>query len=135
MWPWPWGSRKYALNRLLSEIPSSEVEGATRAAERHAPPVYPSLTYTEASPVWILLYDHIRRGQISPHHLRRMRDIDLEFIAAAVTSEAHLDPKEAPKLQGNTARAMRELSRRYTIRAGIAVASFAGTVTILTRYG
>ncbi len=141
MWPWPWGSRKYGLNKLLREVDADEVEAAKSESEKHPSGqhasgeptslVYKKLTYTEQNYLWVLLYRHMRRGQISPDHLRRMRDVDLEYIAGSIHLD--LDKDVEAKLQGNIARATRELSRRYAVRTGMAVTAFAVFLALLTR--
>ncbi len=80
------------------------------------------LIYTEQNYLWTLLYSHLRKGQIQPQHLRRMRAADLEYIAAA-TTHVHdkLDEGEKAKLHGNIARATRELQRRYTVLTGLVI--------------
>ena len=134
-WPWPWGSRKYRLDKLVDEVAEPGRKRADEAAASHhsrghkckkhpdgvsTSLVYPTLTFTEQNPQWTLLYDHMRRGQIDPDHLRRMRNLDLEYIAAGYFHE-DLCKDEKAKLSGNMARATRELQRRLAVRTGMGV--------------
>jgi hypothetical protein len=105
-------------------------------------PTLPALPYTEGNPEWTMLYNHIRIGQIRPERIRRMRRVDLEFIAANVGRPIGPTPNpyavgpgvdriferqrgdmEASemKLAGNVARAARELQRRDTFRSSFLV--------------
>jgi hypothetical protein len=112
---------------------------AKSMAERHAAPVIPGLRYTETNYRWILLYEHVQRGQIDPRILRRMRRDDLEYLAghpsphpalleAVGTPEQVADARgRAMKIVENITRATRELERRaarraYAWSAGIAAA-------------
>lgn len=124
----PWGARSYRLDRLMeAEAGDSRVIRAKEGAAAHEPPaVYNRLTYTEQNYLWTLLYGHLRKGQIEPQHLRRMRAADLEYIAAASTYvHEQLNEGEKAKLHGNIARATRELNRRYTVLTGLVIAASA----------
>lgn len=126
--PWEWG--KVELRHLLEGVAAERVDEATRAAKGHEPPpVIPGLDYTEQNPEWVLLYDHSKRGQISPRHLRRMRDIDLEYLAGASQTHPELPPDEAAKVLGNIARATRELNRRYACRTAVVVTLLAAVLS------
>lgn len=132
----PWGASNYRLDRLLdASADDSRVLRAKEAANGHEhPAVYKRLTYTEQNYLWTLLYSHLRKGQIEPQHLRRMRAADLEYIAAAPTYvHEKLSEGEKAKLSGNIARATRELSRRYTVLTGLVIAASAAILGALAR--
>lgn len=101
------------------------------------------LPFTEGEPRWVLLYDHIRIGQIDPRKMRRMCRDDLEFLAGMtqphpilLQSDQGMD--QAAKLLGNVARANHVLARRNALRVGLAgavvgaiVATVAGVIAQL----
>lgn len=127
--------RSISLSDLLVDVPAGDanthgtVEWAKEMAKRNAPPVFPALTYTETNYQWILLYEHVQRGQIDPRVLRRMKTGDLEYLAghpsphpdlieAVGTPEQRADARgRAIKIVENITRATRELQRRSARRA------------------
>jgi len=119
--------RRIDLAALEAKLPARDREVVVRLKTAEPQPVIPSLLYTEANREWIALYRHCERGQISPKILRRMKNIDLEYLAGAPTpaelyrlhgyeSGTHPESAEliASKLQANVTRATRELQRRYS---------------------
>ena len=103
------------------------VHNARTAAADHQPkPLYPRLDFTEQRYERTLLYNHCRRGQISPRHLRRMHDVDLEYLAGS--AHPTMNPDEASKLIPNITRATHALQRRYALRATFAVTVVAAAI-------
>lgn len=127
--------REINLDDLLADVPTGDagshgtVEWAKAMAKQNSAPVIPGLTYTETNYQWILLYEHVQRGQIDPRVLRRMRTDDLEYLAghpsphpdlleAVGTPEQKADARgRAIKIVENITRATRELERRSARRA------------------
>jgi hypothetical protein len=137
------------LDRLLRRIdivdavdPTSLALARKDAAESERGKI-PSLPFTEGDPRWLLLYDHIRIGQIDPRRMRRMCRDDLEFLAGMaqphpvfLQSDQGMD--QVTKLLGNVARANHVLARRNALRVGLAattvgaiVATVAGAIARL----
>lgn len=119
--------RRLHLSHLIADVPERVVEDARAAAASAQEAVYPALLYTETNVEWVLLYEHIGRGQIRPDVLRRMRRSDLEYLAGHPAPHPDLvDPPpeadragargRAMKIVENIARASRELDRRYAVR-------------------
>lgn len=141
-----WRLRKLNIEGLLADVAEGDAEThgtvawAKAAAGRHAPPVIPGLAYTESNHRWVLLYEHVQRGQIDPRVLRRMHRDDLEYLAghpsphpelleAVGTPEQVADARgRAMKIVENIARASRELDRRATRRAYVWSAGIAAAV-------
>jgi hypothetical protein len=127
-----WLSRrkKVRLEELVTAAPTDQIEQAKEAARSQRKEVYPALHYTEREYLWVLLYEHIQRGQIHPDVLRRMRTCDLEYIAGHPLPHPDLIPAHegdspeetsarrgrAMKIVENVTRATRELERRSTAR-------------------
>jgi hypothetical protein len=138
--------RKIVLEELVAALPPEQREDARSDVEKAAAPFIPRLPYTEAKLEWVALYKHCQRGQIDPSVLRRMKDIDLEYLAgspplaeiyrlkAAGTSneEQHSIHLKASKLHANTTRATRELQRRYAIRIGATIAALSLLLSVVT---
>ena len=130
----------------LEAASSAEHRDVITELEASAPQaVLPTLEYTEGRREWIALYRHCERGQISPKVLRRMRDVDLEYLAGAPTpadlyrhygyeSGTHPEAAEliASKLQANVIRATRELQRRYSRNLAWSIAALSGSIAILS---
>lgn len=112
------------------------------AAENNKQPSLPAFAFTESLPEWVLLYNLVREGQISPKILKNMRRADLYYIAGHTFPHPALtrpkdkeeftmykawlvqdDPEQrwdqVTKIQGNAARAKMELERRNFIWASI----------------
>jgi hypothetical protein len=111
---------------------------------------------------WALLYRHIQFGQIEPNVLRKMRRVDLEYLAGhpamhpelldpppPPTSESDDAPAEAEesavvwraeqrgrgmKIIENVARASRELERRTQWRVAVFTTSVAAAAGLLGAY-
>jgi hypothetical protein len=129
--------RKLLLEDLIAALPAEEQDYLRADAAASPTPYMPTLEYTEAKPEWIALYMHCSRGQIDPSVLRRMRDIDLEYLAASpppadfyrlAVDDASREQRrgielQIDKLHANTTRATRELQRRYAFRIGSALAA------------
>jgi hypothetical protein len=126
MWPW-------RIDILEGVNPAgSAFRSARAAAATSETPLLPALGFTEAEPRWVLLYDHIRTGQIHPSKLRRMPRGDLEFIVAhrpgPVPDDGSTDlarqrreaaVKANQKLMGNVARAEVVLRRRDVTQSSL----------------
>lgn len=104
---------------ILENANETELSNARTAAEKHENDLLPRLGYTEQKPEWVLLYEHIKRGQITPEDIKHMHRIDLEYIAGMSSSPPELKEDEAAKLRENVARASAELQRRNTVRTGL----------------
>ena len=116
--------RRIDLHALLADVSAEEREGATEAARARDAEVYRQLTYTEGRPEWVLLYEHIQRGQIDPNLIRRMATADLRYVAGHSQMHPELlnskgTAEEVRRAQGramkaveNGARASWELQRR-----------------------
>lgn len=79
-----------------------------------------TLPFTEENYKFVLLYDHMRVGQISPKSMRRLQRKYLDYMAGMDFPHPDLqkDNTEAlTKLQGNVSRARYELSKRNLIWA------------------
>jgi hypothetical protein len=128
--------RKIDLQALLSELSPDDRRTVEWDYEHRAEAVLPALPYTEDKRTWIALYLHCRAGQIDPAVMRRMKAIDLEYLAGnqlpaelyrlygeTQSREERLAAElQAAKLNANVTRATRELQRRYAIRIGGLVA-------------
>ena len=122
---WP----RLNLANLIEQVQPDRVDWARAEATKHEAPIYPGLPYTESQYEWVLLYEHIQRGQIHPNTLKRMRRVDLEYLAGHPMPHPGLvDPTglsddqlehargRAMKIVENVARATRELDRRSNWR-------------------
>lgn len=134
-WFLPWGSRKFRLDQLEVD-PKRRTEAESSAAAHESrghddgsasSRVYTALEFTEMNPQLTLLYDHLKAGQISPEYLRKMRNVDLEYIAAGGV-HGRLGTDEQAKLAGNMTRATRELQRRLAVRTGVGAVLLAGAI-------
>jgi hypothetical protein len=123
--PRPW--RRLYLSHLIADVPQDAVEDARAVAAGAQDAVYPGLPFTETNFEWVLLYEHIGRGQIRPEVLRLMRRADLQYLAGHPAPHPDLiDPPpgadraaargRAMKIVENIARASRELDRRDALR-------------------
>jgi hypothetical protein len=111
---WPWQID------LLKNVDPDKLKDAQAAVSNHEhPDSLPSLRYTEHNPAWVLLYKEIKTSQIHPSTLKRMRRIDLEYLAGMNDSPPDLSDKESAKLRENVARATHELNRRNQLWAGL----------------
>lgn len=118
------------MTESVSQADRAFAEGE---AKKHGDPVYPSLTYTEAHPEWVLLYMHMRRGQIEPKKLKRLRNVDLEYMAAHPSPHPALLQDDgaigqAMKIVENVTRATRVLQGRAQVRAAVIVAAIAAGI-------
>jgi hypothetical protein len=138
--------RKLRLDELVAALPPEQREEARIGVDDAPTPVIAALPYTEARLEWMALHRHCQRGQIDPSVLRRMKDIDLEYLAGSpplaelsrlkatnVSQEQqqaiHL---KASKLHANITRATRELQRRYAIRIGATIAVLSLLLSLIT---
>jgi hypothetical protein len=138
--------RKLRLDELVAALPPDQRDEARSGAEASPTPLIPSLPYTEARLEWMALYRHCQRGQIDPSILRRMKDIDLEYLAGspplaelsrlkatgASQEQQQSIHLKAAKLHANITRATRELQRRYAIRIGATIAVLSLLLTVIT---
>jgi hypothetical protein len=127
--------RKILLEDFAATLSAEQQEFVQRVRNKSPKPYIATLPYTEHRIEWIILHEHCMRGQMDPSTLRRLRDIDLEYLAAVPHPDwyrVHRQPTsleeqqrvelQIAKLQANVTRATRELQRRYTIRIGAAIA-------------
>jgi hypothetical protein len=134
-WLTPKRHRKILLEDLAATLAADQQDFVQRVHDSSPKPYIPRLPYTENRIEWIILHEHCVRGQMDPSTLRRLRDIDLEYLAAVPhpdwyrleTQSVSAEEKQRvelqiSKLQANMTRATRELQRRYTIRIGAAIA-------------
>jgi hypothetical protein len=137
--------RKVLLDELVAALPAEQRDDVCAGVDNAPTPFIPALSYTEARPEWVALYEHCRRGQIDPSIMRRMRDIDLEYLAASPPvdldrvkaegvsrGEQALIYRRSIKLQANVTRATRELQRRYTLRIGATIAALSLLLSVAT---
>lgn len=114
---------------LLEDVDPIRLSEAVKLAEAHKAPTIPALPYTEGNPVWVLLYDHCREGQIRPSDVRRMRRQDLEYLAGHIVPHPDLlggeGKDQGAKLIGNASRANAELQRRNLRQNALLAATFA----------
>lgn len=144
LWRRPW-----ELWSITDNVDGGDLRAAKKAAKSSRAPILKKLPYTEGNYRWTLLYNHAREGQIDPSVMKRMRRMDLEYLAGMdfphpdlvepryksepqkVAEERHA---QITKLQGNVSRAKAELSRRNlwmtTLTAAVAVL-FAGILGAL----
>jgi hypothetical protein len=129
--------RKLHLEKLVAALSAEQRDWARGGVDNAPVPFIPELEYTESRIEWVALYAHCQRGQIDPSILRRMRDVDLEYLAASPPPAEYYRLKadggsreeqlarqlKAAKLHANVTRATRELQRRYTIRIGVTIAA------------
>lgn len=94
------------------------------------------LPYTENNPNWTLLYNHIRKGQIDPRKMSRMRREDLDYLAGMENPHLDLSKDELAKLNGNVSRAKQEINNRnlcwtmfFTVSAAIIGAYIGGVIS------
>ena len=127
---------KIDLEALVAELPADRRRSVEWDYEHRPKPVLPALPYTEAKRKWIALYQHCQLGQIDPTVLRRMKDVDLEYLpgsappaelyrlyAESTSRDQQLAAElQAEKLNANVIRATRELQRRYAVRIGALIA-------------
>src|ERR1039457_4278563 len=73
-WQWPAGY-------IIKGVNEDARKEAQRAAQARKHGKLPNLPFTEGNVTWVLLYDHVRVGQIDPSALRHMRREDLEYLA------------------------------------------------------
>lgn len=126
-----WRARRLRLEDLVVDVDPKLVAKAKEAAAGHGPAIYPQLRYTEREYLWVLLYEHLQRGQLHPETIKRMRTVDLEYVAGHPLPHPDLIPVQpgdtpaktserrgrAMKLVENVARATRELEHRSSQRA------------------
>ncbi len=67
--------------RIPDGLSSEVINDAKEAAKNHPKGVIAKMPYTEKDYEWVILYDHIRSGQITPWAMRNMRRKDLYFLA------------------------------------------------------
>jgi hypothetical protein len=75
--------RKLHLDELVAALPADQRDWARGAVDNAPVPFIPELPFTEMRIEWVALHAHCQRGQIDPSILRRMRDVDLEYLAAS----------------------------------------------------
>jgi hypothetical protein len=96
----------------MDAVDPEEVSKAKAAADSHPAPVYPQLSYTEGHYEWALLYRHSQFGQIDPEILRKMRRVDLEYMAGHPAMHPELlDPPPLPRANEHDAPAEAEIAR------------------------
>jgi hypothetical protein len=112
-------------------VSPKDIESAKKDADKHPLGAIKSLPFTESNYEWVLLYKHIRVGQITPWAMRNMRRKDLYYLAGLTFPHPALaqpdDPKyvmfqigeresvrweQLTKIQGNAIRAQVELRYR-----------------------
>jgi hypothetical protein len=113
---------------ILEGVSEDNRKGAAEAISQREKEILPALSYTEAEPRWVLLYDHARRGQIRPEKIRRMYRADLEYLAGMAQPHEQLSKDEAAKLLGNVARAARQLQVRNSFWIGAVSALLGATI-------
>lgn len=79
----PLGQKRPPLDlaELVSTLPDEKRQLVDRIHTRRPAPFFPdALGYTEGKREWVALWEHCKLGQINPGDLRRMDDLDLEFM-------------------------------------------------------
>ncbi len=124
------------LAKEFARAPVDARELAESMAKDAPAPVIPGLPYTESRWEWALLRRHAANGQIDPAFIRRLRTVDLEYLAGwgelNPTQLANAETKaQEVKVVENAVRASRELQRRATMSAAMSmtfIAAFVGVV-------
>lgn len=78
-----------------------------------------------------LIYDHIRKGQITPEYVRLMKMDDLIYIAAHTDPNSTLGPDQMARVKANAIRAKQEIDRRNRKKQLIVTAIVASLAAIL----
>lgn len=73
---------------------------------------YLDIPFTEKNPEATLLYDHIRKGQITPEFIRKIKTDDLIYIAGHTEPNSELKADELARVRANAIRAQQEINRR-----------------------
>ena len=66
---------------MSAGLDKDSIKKAKNSAEKHPIGIIKNLPFTESHYEWVILYEHIRKGQITPWAMRNMRRKDLYFIA------------------------------------------------------
>lgn len=86
------------------------------------------IPFIEKDPGATLLYAHIRKGQITPEYIRKLKRDDLIYIAGHMEpNAAKLGPDEKARIKANAIRAQQELERR-SIRKNLLVTAIVAFV-------
>lgn len=127
----------YRIN-IVDGVSDRVLASARKAAAAHKSGTISNLRYTENKPEWVLLYEHIKNGQIHPDDMKHMRKADLEYLSGMSTNPPGLDILQSAKLQENVARAVSELNRRNSakiaVTAALIGAGIGALATLLAQY-
>ena len=105
--------KKIAVEDRLRNTPGAKKfmkdisESALKHDEGHL-----DIPFIEKGAVANLIYDHIRKGQITPEYIRLMNTDDLIYIAGHTEPNSTLDPDQMARIKANAIRAKQEIDRR-----------------------
>lgn len=132
---------------FLKDVDPAEIDRAKQAASKSDRGILSkTLPFSEENFRYVLLYDHLRRGQITPRAMWRMKREDLDYIAGMdfphpdlsgpIKKDEHIADVGVrhgvlTKLQGNVSRAKYELSKLNLIWATLltALAAVFGSIS------
>lgn len=151
---WPFTFPRHNLSKLIDRVPDEELETRWRQIERHPDgPLH--IPYTEHRIRFVALRLHATKGQIDPAYLRRMRNIDLEYLAGStepfgrgdwatrskISASSSIKSRdeatasiESLKVAENAIRAERELNRRTAIRSTVLSAVVGAGAALVVSY-
>lgn len=91
--------------RISNGLPLKDIKSAKESADAHRSGIIKNLPFTESNYEWVLLYNHIGVGQITPWAMRNMRRKDLYYLAGLTFPHPALAQPDNPKYQAWSLRA------------------------------
>lgn len=124
--------KKIVIEDRLRNTPEAKkhMSGILESASNHDEG-YLDIPFIEKGVGANLIYDHIRKGQITPEYIRLINTDDLIYIAGHTEPNSTLDPDEMARVKANAIRAKQEIDRRSRKKQLIVTAIVAFTAAIL----
>lgn len=125
--------RKISITDKLKGTPDAQrfmKNAAVKDAAQHNEG-YLDIPFIEKYPGATLLYDHIRKGQITPEYIRKLKTDDLIYIAGHTEPNSELKPDDMSRVKANAIRAQQEIERRSRTKSLLITAIITFTAAFL----